>query len=289
MTTEKLIQKVREELGMLDTKGEQIVATALRVLQGSDKEHVPQRPEDDFVSRNISMEEYRALSHLERRRYQSDAEKINRRWIDKQFKSLGANWIMVIDGNVVKYGSTLDNYPGDEELRNLRQQTGKCPFVFLSKFLLTIEEHQTQWHHTNEPADSYPALSVTVLGQSNLFETEADLDTGAVECYGDLDRLVDRGVINIDPDDIEHNSSHLSQPVYLTKEVRIDLVDKLGVSHSYRTAMICVSEWQNSPFTVINPDRTLLLGRRVLLRLRPRITLDFDLRLTEVEFRETIA
>jgi len=50
-----------------------------------------------------------------------------------------------------------------------------------------------------------------------------------------------------------------------------------------------VADWHNSPFTAINPNRTFLLGRSGLLNLRPRVILDFDARLTEVEFKEASA
>jgi hypothetical protein len=113
------------------------------------------------------------------------------------------------------------------------------------------------------------------------------LDTGAFECYGDLEILTGNGVVNLDADDLEHYSSHLSQSfAYFTKEVLIELSDASETSRQCRTTMICVDNWRDSPFVAINPARSMLVGRRVLLNLRPRVILDFDDRSTEVEFKK---
>ncbi len=286
MTTETLIQKVREKRGSLSSENEQILATAMQILHDAENTSLPSAAGNNFISRNISMEEYRALPRPERRRYQSDAEELNRHWIENQFKALGANWIMVIDGQVVKHGKNLGDYPAEKEIRDLQKRTGKCPFLFFSNFLLAIEESPTFWHSTKETGDFYPALSIKISGHDNLLATEADLDTGAYECYGDLEMLIGNGVINLEPDDFEYNARHLSRSyIYFAKEVLIDLVDATDTSRQCRTTMICVEDWRNSPFIAINPGRILLLGRRVLLNLRPRLSLDFDARLTEVEFK----
>jgi len=290
MTTEILVQQVRDELGVIDDRSEQFVATLKKVLQRADEASKLHPSEEKFVSQNMSMEAYRSLPRPERRHYQSDAEKLNQRWIEKQFKNLNANWMIVLDGAVVKHGSTLGDYPPERDIRQLQQKTGKCPFVFFSKFLLAIEEYPTSWHRTKESTDFYPALAVNILGRNSLFETEADLDTGAVECYGDLELLLDNGVINLDSDDLEHHSSHLSKSfVYFAKEVLIELVDATNTSHQCRTTIICVDNWRDSPFIAINPMRTVLVGRRVLLDLHPHLILDFDARCTEVEFKKVMS
>jgi len=283
MTSETIIQKVREEVGTLDENGELLLAKIAKVLTTANEVSKPQASAESFVSRNISMEEYRTLPRSERRNYQSDAEERNRHWIEKQFKKLGANWIIVIDGQVVKHGANLGDYPKEKGIRELQQITGKCPFIFFSKFLLSIEENSTLWHSTKDLDDFYPALAMAISGNNKRVATEADLDTGAFECYSDLELLIDHGIVSFDQDDIEQYSKHLSQTFsYLTKEVTIELSDGMGISSECQTTIICVDNWSNSPFVAINPSRTFLLGRRVLLNLRPRVILDFDACSTEV-------
>jgi hypothetical protein len=68
MTTETIIQKVREEAGELDENGEQLLATFKKILQNAFKTTTPEPSEDSFVSHNITPEEYEALPRLEKRR-----------------------------------------------------------------------------------------------------------------------------------------------------------------------------------------------------------------------------
>jgi len=61
MTTEIIIKKVREELGVLDERGEQFVDTLKRVLQDTSGVPISESSEEGFVSRNITPEEYAVL------------------------------------------------------------------------------------------------------------------------------------------------------------------------------------------------------------------------------------
>jgi len=286
--TDVLIQKVRDELGELDERSEQFVATLKKVLQDTESASRLQPLPATFVSRNITLEEYEALPRAEKRRYHDETEKLNQRWVENQLNRLQAKWLMVVDGQIVMHGATLDSYPDDEEFLALCEKTGKYPFLFVSPRVFAIEEHPTLWHKTKEPSDAYPAVTIVIADNNTRFETEADLDTGAVDCYCPLKLLMANGVVNIQPNDRERTSEHLSRPfVYFFKRVWLELIDENGASRQWQTTIVCVDDWNNSPFTSINPDRTFLLGRSVLFNLRPRLILDFDTRRTEVEFNAT--
>jgi hypothetical protein len=287
MTTESLIQKVRDELGPLDAKSEQAVATAAKILQSAETLPSLQPSEEKFLSRNITLEEYVALPRPERRRYQDQAKKLNALWIEEQFKKLGAKWMMVINNRVVLHGPTLDNYPEDEEFLKLCQSTGKYPFVFLSKRVFDIEEESPTWHKTYQPNDLYPTVSMALSGYNHQLGVAADLDTGAMDCYGDLELFTTNGIIKIQLQEFEDTSEHLSRPfTYFTKRIWLELIDDNGIRRRKRATVICVDDWQNSPFVAVNPNRTFLLGRSVLLELQPRLTLDFAAKRTVVQFSE---
>lgn len=285
MTAETIIQKVREKLGSLNANDEQIAMKALKILQSGEATSDAISSEEAFISSNITPEEYEALPRPDRRRYQSEAEKRNHRWIERQFRNLGAKWIMVIDGQVIRHGATLKNFPDYAELLAICDDTGKYPFAFLSPRVFAIEEIPAVWHNTNEPGDAYPALSIVLTKDRNRFETEADLDTGAVDCYASLESLAASGVVEIHQKDIEWSSHHLSEPFdYFAIPVWFELTDDHGISRRCKTTVICVENWQNRPFTAINPTRTFLLGRSVLLELRPRVVLDFEAHSTQVYY-----
>jgi hypothetical protein len=287
MTTETLIDKVREELGTLDVPVEQAIAATVKIMQGGKTTRVPLSTEERFISQNITLEEYVALPSEHKHRYFGEAEELNQRWIENQLTKLGAKWIMVVDGQVVLHGATLDDYPEDEDFFALCEKTGKYPFVFFSPLVFAIEELPTVCNKTKQPGDAYPAVSITVSGNNKHFETMADLDPGVVDCYRPLELLITNDVVKVQLKDPLYASKHLSQPfLYRTKRLWLKLVDETGVNRQLRTTIICVDGWQNSPFTAINPTRTFLLGRGALLKLRPRLILDFAAKRTEVQFVE---
>jgi hypothetical protein len=166
---EVLIQKVRDELGELDERSEQFVATLKKVLQDTESASRRQPSPATFVSRNIAPEEYEALPRAEKRRYHDETEKLNQRWVENQLNRLQAKWLMVVDGQVVMHGATLDSYPDDEEFLALCEKTGKYPFLFVRSRVFAIEEHATLWHNTNEPGDAYPAITIGLTGNNSPF------------------------------------------------------------------------------------------------------------------------
>ncbi|MDZ7360824.1 MAG: hypothetical protein ONB46_08875 [candidate division KSB1 bacterium] len=287
MTTQTLIEKVREQIGPLDSQSEQAVAAAMKILRGAQTEPPSQSPEEKFLSHNITLEEYKALPREEKSRYHDEAEELNWRWVEKQLNSLQAKWLMVVDGQVVLHGATLKNFPDDDELLALCEKTGKYPFAFFSPKVFAIEEPHTTWHTTKDPDDVYPAVAIALLGNNNRVQTEADLNTGAVDCYAALELLTQSGIIEVLPEDLVRMSKHLGQTFfYFTYPVQLELKDAIGKNRQCQTTVICVNDWSDGPFTAINPTRTVLLGRSVLLELQPRLVLDFAARRTEVQFVE---
>jgi len=287
MTATVLIEKVREELGTLEVPAEQVVALAEKFLQSAEAKPAPQTAEEKFISRNITPEEYEALTSSGKSLYLGDAEQLNRRWIEKQFKKLDVNWIMVIDGQVVLSGAKLRDYPEYEDLLALCERHGKYPFVFVSQRALAIEEGKSGWHGTREPADAYPTVPIALAGNKNRLATESDLDTGAADCYSSLELLTTHGVVTIQSKEARLTSEHLGQKYfYYVKLIWIELTDDRGEIRQRRASVVCVENWQNSPFIEINPTRTFLLGRAVLFELQPRLVLDFAAKCTEVQYSE---
>ncbi|MEK7728128.1 MAG: hypothetical protein AAB354_06905 [candidate division KSB1 bacterium] len=289
MTTETVIEKVRTQLGPLSAQAEQAVLATFKLMQNAGRFDMPIHVhEAKFVGENITLEEYVALPREERRRYLDDAEPPNQAWIENQLARLQARWIMVVDGQVVLHGASMQSYPEDEEFLKLCQGTGKYPFVFFHPLVHAIEENFAAWHKTIEPGDAYPAVALALANGSNHLALAADVDTGAVHSFCDLDLLKTSGVIEIVPYQSERYAQHLSRPyIYFTKRVTLELADENGKKQHTRVTISCVQDWQSSPFVTVNPARKFLLGRQVLFELRPRLTLDFAARCTEVQFSET--
>jgi len=141
VTQEDVLEKVRERLGSLDAKAEQAVAQALAVLNEALKRETSAQPmEKKFVSANVSLAQYEAWSPEERFQYLNNAKKINASWIKKHFGDLRAAWLMVIDGQVITHGRSIQQLPQEEAFDTLCETHGKYPFVFFNPRLFMIEE-----------------------------------------------------------------------------------------------------------------------------------------------------
>ncbi len=290
MTTETVIEKVRAEIGPLNAQAEQAVLATFKLMQNAARFDMPSFLQDmEFVGQNITLEEYIALPREERRRYLDGAEKPNQAWIAKKLSHLQASWMMVADGQIVLRGASMQDYPEDEDFLKLCERTGKYPFIFFHPLVHAIEEN-SGWHETIQPGDVYATLNLTLANDSNRLALVADVDTGSLNSFCDLDLLKRNRMIEILPHQSEHNAQHLSRPyMCFTKRITLELADENGKKHQARVTIFCVQDWQYSSFVTVNPTRNFLLGRQVLLELRPRLTLDFAARSTEVRFSINVA
>jgi len=284
MITETVLKQVRDRLGPLNGQAEQAVAEAVEIIRQMSEQPSSPITEDSFKGENVSLEEYLSWSDDQQEQYQSDAEEANIKWVEEKMRKLNAMWLIVIDGEIVASGPALRTFPPDEEFDALCEKIGKYPFVFFSPRLFFIEE-TTAWHSTTDPGDAYPTIQINLKTNAAEIELEADFDTGASDTYLDLGLLVQRGVITIAPMRTKKRSSHLGQNFsYITKAIWLEVKDKTGQRRQTRIIAVFVKNWRNSPFVVVNPNRTALVGRGTMLQLQPRVLLDFAVRQTEVEY-----
>jgi len=76
---------------------------------------------------------------------------------------------------------------------------------------------------------------------------------------------------------------HLSQRfAYVAKWLQVELSPNSGAARNLLARIFCVSNWNLSPFVALNPNRTALIGRDILLELKPQVLLDFAKRQTEI-------
>ncbi len=286
ITQEAVLEKVRTRLGTLDAKAEQAVAQAIAVLNESRQHEMAAQPmADKFVSANVSLAQYDAWSPEERFQYLNNAKKINANWIRKHLQDLSAAWLMVIDGQVIVHGSSIQHLPQEQEFDTLCEKHGKYPFVFFNPRLFMIEE-SSAWHHTVEPDDAYPTVAVKLQSTQGALDLVADFDTGAIDSYFDFDLLVHHGLVKQSHRDYEDESAHLGQNFrFIAKPLRLSVEDADGNSRETGFFAFCIKNWRGSPFVAINPTRTALVGRSLFFKLAPVVHLDFAARQTEIEFQ----
>jgi len=64
--------------------------------------------------------------------------------------------------------------------------------------------------------------------------------------------------------------------------LRITLSANSGKTYTVDTWVHCVPRWYSTPFVAINPNRVALIGRDILLKLGPKVSLDFKQHQTEI-------
>jgi hypothetical protein len=230
-----------------------------------------------FVGENAPFDPNRTFSFKERAAEKRHLKAQNREWLLQKFKDLKAAWLMVVDGQVIASGATLSDYPTPEQLLAVCHRTGKFPFLFINEMIMVIEESGSTWHLTNIPHDFYPTVPIKIRSDKATTAIVGDLDTGAIPTFVDYDFLVDQNLIQPQAPEETDNAQHLGQVYdYLTRSIVIEIVFPSREVRSLEIPIACVIDWQNSPFVAINPSRVALLGRAVLLELKPRILLDFD-------------
>ncbi len=281
LTAEAVLDEVRHRLGPLNEQAEQAVAQALEII----RRKIPSPPADNFTSKNASLQEYLNWPDEQQRQYQSEAETANVAWIEKQMRGLNANWLLVVDGEIVAHGPTLRNFPFEEELEEICNQYGKYPFVLFSPSMLLIEE-ATPWHATTIPGDAYPTLLFGLQTGNETIEMEADLDTGAWDIYLPLELLNSPDASPLAKHSPKRRASHLGQSYnYVMKSILVEIHDANNRTRRIRANAVCVEDWRHSSFVTVNPQRKVLMGRDILLQLQPRVALDFAGHHTEVEYR----
>jgi hypothetical protein len=278
------LTEVRHRLGPLNDQAERAVTETLEIIRQRQASPFSAAIEGSFKSKNADLKEYLSWSDEQQSRYQSDAESTNSTWVENKMRELSVMWLIVVDGEIIAHGPALRTFPYEEDFDALCEKHGKYPFVFFSPRMFLIEE-TAAWHSTTVPVDAYPTIQIGLKANAAEIELEADFDTGALDTYLDLDRLVQQGVMSISPKNLRRLSSHLGKNFnYTTKSVWLELKDKNAQSHRIRINAICVENWQTSPFVAINPSRTALVGRDTMLQLQPLVLFNFADRQTQAEY-----
>jgi len=280
VTVEGILREIEKQLGELDEKAKEAVKLALKLAQGE----VEKAAEPVWQGENPPFEQMASLDIEERSRIMNELEEQNREWLLKKCEELGAMWLLVVDGQVYAHGKNLaDNPPTEEEILELANQTGKLPLFFIHPSLLWVEE--TAWHPTIYAGDFYPAVRCRFHGNGSFWETSADFDTGSASTFVSYEEISAQGVVQLLPSDIIRQLSHLGQVFqFFVRTIHLGLLADDGSERIARLRVLCVLNWQQSPFVAVNPNRAALVGRDICLRLQPKIALDFENRQTLLSF-----
>jgi len=273
LTVDEILAEVERRLGALDERTKQAVTLALQLAE---QQGLPK-----WQGENPTWDEWQRMSEEERQSVMDELEQRNRVWLERMRQVLRAEWLLVVDGKVVRYGASWDEYPSDNELETLIQRLGKVPLLSAADPM--IEE--TAWSLTRYPADFYPTLPVTFQGLTGRSITlVADFDTGSRHTFADADLLQRQGIITLPPTTLWAVGWHLNRPFrYAPKSLTVILTAADGTQRTASQTILCVRNWQQSPFVAVNPNRTALVGRSFCFATQAKIILDFAQQVTSVQ------
>ena len=279
MTVEGILREIEKRLGELDERAKEAVKLALKLVQGETAE--PAEPV--WQGENPPFEQMANLDIEERSRIMNELEERNREWLLRQCNKLQASWLVVVDGKVLRHGYGWSDFVTDAEKLQIAQKTGKMPLLFIHPKMLWIEE--VAWSLLGI-GDAYPTLPFALMGNNQRIDLVGDFDTGATGIFTDAEMLGRNGVIQILPTDQWLVGFHLGTAfVYCTKSLTVALKADNGTERLERNfGIVCVFNWQQSPFIAVNPNRVALVGRDICLRLQPKVTLDFANLTTSLSF-----
>ena len=236
-----------------------------------------------FAGENLALEEFERLSLKERAMLKRRLKDRNQHWLQEKFSALEAAWVMVLDGKVIASGKSLKDKPRPPQTVKISQRTGKFPFVFVNDKFITIEESASSWHKTAQAGDYYPTLPITFCSASNSVEMIGDFDTGSSHTFVDYDFLLKQNIVRPAIGEEAETHLHLNERFdYFDKFLLIEFPSTSGEPRSLEAWVSCVLDWNLSPFIAINPNRTALIGRDLMLELKPNLSLDFDKKRTEI-------
>ena len=169
----------------------------------------------------------------------------------------------------------------------LGEEHGVVPFVFVKAPLI---EEGSVWAALPH-ADFYPTLSIIIgsleCNAEKLVESGitclADFDSGSPHLFLNYDMLLSHDIIDRQLIDQTHFRKHPGQlyQVHILFVV-IGVIDERGIPIVREFPALCVRNWQCSPLCTVNPHRTALAGRNLLLELPRRLELNGRRRITRV-------
>jgi len=193
----------------------------------------------------------------------------NEVWIKEQIEKHNAEWILVVNKEVITYSKNRKDYPSKEELKNLAEKYNLFPFIFFRPPL--IEE--SSWAKTRYKDDYYPTVKISICGTLNL---AGDLDTGNPTTTLDRDRLISSTLLKKEHIDIplQKGTFHNRPYEYSVDIIHIQITDEKGKKEARFIRCECVKDWQKNPFCIVNSQRKALMGRDILLEFPLEVRLN---------------
>lgn len=228
--------------------------------------------EDPF---RISLAEYLRRSEPERFELVRRASTIARDRVERELRSSGAAWLVLVGDEVVVRSDDLGALPTTEEVLDHGRARDLVPYLFTAELIEELPG-TAPWAPLRG-VDRYPTLSMAVHPvDGDATAIVADLDTGSHIT------LVDHDLAGVETT-LWLSGRHLGQ-TFFWSPMRLDceLATTAGSSVRKELPAWQVRDWATSPFVRINASRRVLVGRDLLRAFGLHLVLRADDGTTEV-------
>lgn len=98
-----------------------------------------------------------------------------------------------------------------------------------------------------------------------------------------MGRLISERLITTPfPEEVPDIEEHSGEPYcFYTRRLCIG-PEQGNIREVENFTVYCIQNWGKSPFVKINPNRTALVGRRLFLKIKPSVLLNFTTQKTEI-------
>jgi hypothetical protein len=217
---------------------------------------------------------FQNLIHTPAREVVSLKQKVwrsNETWIRAQLSQSGKRWLMICGDEAIA-SSIMTNFPSKELIRDIGLATNKVPLVYIAP--PPIEE--SNWHSVCQRGDCYPTVRVSIDGT----ELVDDFDTGSSITH------VSSDLLDFDKDvDAIQTAYHLGERFdFFMRRATVGIQDDRNKKkRAAELSIAVVFDWRKSAFVKVNPDRSALIGRDILLAFKLRAMLNSRRRKTRIE------
>ena len=226
---------------------------------------------------NLSFDEYVPMAE---RAYELCKEKIK-----ESFRDDRIHHVVICNGEVFYKADSTAGIDG-HLLRDLMTKMGKPCYVISREDM--VEE--ARWTQLND--DYYPTVELLLGGKDWTDEKVAergrkilgDFDTGN-PYYTIFDEKMGEEAVSLPLPYEIHRGVHFGKPYwFFPREVKICVKDAKGTSRCKVLWARFVRRWEKSPLLLANPRREGFVGRKLMLTLNFRITLDPLTRMSTVNY-----
>lgn len=219
------------------------------------------------------------FNNLEKDVFQVRGQFIYRSWIQKQFSKLNVDWIVVVNGKVVKKSKKGELVPLEKELEEIGRKNNGFPFLFSR----TVFSEESKWSKRVDVEGLYPTIPLevelpAVVKAKGRIKPRTDIDTGSYHILYISLELLERKwrdylpYRRIEQSDIPFRGKSFWYRIHILTVIIKDDVTRMEKKRDYNC--LCILNWNETTFIHANPKREAFAGTELIVTFPLTLILD---------------